>query len=94
MLKGWNINVEGHYKKLKKNLISKIDILDKASEISGLSEVDRLEKLDLESNLRKIVDEDNISLKQKARDKFMLDGDENSKYFHLLAKHKKGNSKS
>jgi hypothetical protein len=58
MLKGWNINVVGHYKKLKKNLISKIDILDKASEISGLSEVDRLEKLDLESNLRKIVDEE------------------------------------
>ena len=48
-----------------------------------------MEKLNLESNLRKIVDEDNISLKQKARDKFMLDGDENSKYFHLLAKHKK-----
>jgi hypothetical protein len=48
-----------------------------------------LEKLDLESNLRKRVDEENISLKQKARDKFMLDGDENSKYFHLLAKHKK-----
>jgi hypothetical protein len=46
-------------------------------------------KLDLESNLKKIVDEENISLKQKARDKFMLDGDENSKYFHLLAKHKK-----
>jgi exonuclease III len=94
MLKGWNINVEGHYKKLKKNLISKIDILDKASEVSGLSETDRLEKLDLEMNLRKIVDEENIRLKQKARDKFMLNGDENSKYFHLLAKHKKGNSRS
>jgi hypothetical protein len=89
MLKGWNINVEGHYKELKKNLISKIDILDKASEVSGLSETDRLEKLDLEMNLRKFVDEKNIRLKQKARDKFMLDGDENSMCFHLLAKHKK-----
>jgi hypothetical protein len=48
-----------------------------------------LEKLDLEMNLRKIIDEENIRLKQKARDKFMLDGDKNSKYFHLLAKHKK-----
>jgi hypothetical protein len=48
-----------------------------------------LEKLDLEMNLRKMVDEENIRLKQKARDKFMLNGDENSKYFHLLAKHKK-----
>jgi hypothetical protein len=89
MLKGWNNNVVGHYKKLKKDLISRIDILDKASETSGLSDTDRLVKLDLESNLKKIVDEENISLKQKASNKFMLDGDENSKYFHLLAKHKK-----
>jgi hypothetical protein len=29
MLKGWNINVEGRYLKLKKDLMSKIDILDK-----------------------------------------------------------------
>jgi hypothetical protein len=29
MLKGWNINVEGRYLKLKKELMEKIDILDK-----------------------------------------------------------------
>jgi hypothetical protein len=29
MLKGWNINVEGRYLKLKKELMDKIDILDK-----------------------------------------------------------------
>jgi hypothetical protein len=89
MLKGWNINVEGHYKKLKKDLMSKIDILDKTSEVLGLSETDRLEKLSLEMNLRKLVDEESMRLKQKARDKSMFDGDENSKYFHLLAKYKK-----
>jgi hypothetical protein len=57
MLKGWNINVEGHYKKLKKELMSKIDSLDKTSEVSGLSESDRMEKLGFEMNLRKLVDE-------------------------------------
>jgi hypothetical protein len=88
-LKGWNNNIVGHYKRLKKDLIEKIDTLDKISETSGLSDADRFMKLDLESNLKKIVDEENIRLRQKARDKFLLDGDENSKYFHLLAKHKK-----
>lgn len=89
MLKGWNINVEGHYKKLKKELMSKIDNLDKTSEVSGLSEADRMEKLGFEMNLRKLVDKEGMRLKQRARDKFMLDGDENSKYFHLLAKCKR-----
>jgi hypothetical protein len=42
-----------------------------------------MEKLGLELNLKKLVDEEGIKLKQRARDKFILDGDENSKYFHL-----------
>jgi hypothetical protein len=48
-----------------------------------------MEKLGLELNLKKLVDEEGIKLKQRARDKFILDGDENSKYFHLLAKGKR-----
>jgi hypothetical protein len=89
MLKGWNINVEGHYKKMKKELLAKIDIFDNISEVVGLSENERMEKLDLELTLKKIVDEERTKLKQRARDKFILDGDENSKYFHLLAKCKR-----
>jgi hypothetical protein len=89
MLKGWNINVEGHYKNMKKELMTKIDNLDNISELVGLSEGDRMEKLGLELNLKKLVDEEGIKLKQRARDKFILDADENSKYFHLLAKCKR-----
>ena len=33
MLKGWNINVEGRYLKLKKDLMEKIDILDKNAKL-------------------------------------------------------------
>jgi hypothetical protein len=89
MLKGWNINVEGHYKKMKKDLLSKIGTFDNISEVIGLSENERMEKLELELTLKKIVDEERTKLKQRARDKFILEGDENSKYFHLLAKYKR-----
>jgi hypothetical protein len=53
MLKGWNINVEGRYLKLKKDLMEKIDILDKKCEIMGISDSKRIEKLDMEWNLKK-----------------------------------------
>jgi hypothetical protein len=32
-LKGWNINVEGRYSKLKKELLQKIDIMDKKMKV-------------------------------------------------------------
>jgi hypothetical protein len=89
MLKGWNINIEGQYKKMKRELLDKIDMFDKISEVVGLSENDRMEKLDLELTLKKLVDEEGIKLKQRARDRFILDGDKNSRYFHLLAKCKR-----
>ena len=63
--------------------MTRIENLDNISEMVGLSEGDRMEKLGLELNLKKLVDEEGIKLKQRARDKFILDGDENSKYFHL-----------
>lgn len=86
MLEGWNINVEGKYKKTKKEFMDKIYILDKWSECLGISEV---EKLDLEWNLTAIASEEGIKRKQIARQKFIMEGDENTKYFQLNAKGKK-----
>jgi hypothetical protein len=68
MLKGWNINVEGRYLKLKKYLMEKIDILDKKCEIMGISDYERIEKLDMEWNLKKITEEE-ICKKSKLLEK-------------------------
>jgi hypothetical protein len=88
-LKGWNINVEGRYSKLKKELLQKIDIMDKKSESNGISNLERLEKLDLEWNLKKLMVEECCKRKQMVREKFIIEGDENSSYFHLIAKGKR-----
>jgi hypothetical protein len=85
--------VEGRYSKLKKELISKIDILDKRSEIMGISDFERLGKLDLEWNLKKMMDEEGCKRKQTAREKFINEGDENTRYFHLIAKEEREVSK-
>jgi hypothetical protein len=45
--------------KLKKELMKKIDILDKKCEVMGISDAERIEKLDLEWNLKKIMEEEN-----------------------------------
>jgi hypothetical protein len=89
MLKGWNINVEGRYSKLKKELLSKIDILDKKCEVLGISDAERIEKLELEWNLKKKYGRRRVQKKQTAREKFINEGDENTKFFHLIAKGRK-----
>jgi hypothetical protein len=71
MLKGWNINVEGRYLKLKKDMMSKIDVLDKRSEILGILDAERIEKLELEWNLKKIMEEEGCK-KIKLREKILL----------------------
>jgi hypothetical protein len=62
---------------MKKDLMTRIENLDNISEMVGLSEDDRMKKLGLELNLKKLVDEEGIKLKRRARDKFILDGDDN-----------------
>jgi hypothetical protein len=44
-------------------LINKIDILDKRSEIMGISDAERIEKLDLEWNLKKNMEEEGCKKK-------------------------------
>jgi hypothetical protein len=88
-LKGWNINVAGRYSRLKKDLLQKNDSLDKKSESTGISNSERLEKLDMEWNLKNLMVEECCKRKQMTREKFINEGDENSRYFHLIDKGKR-----
>lgn len=53
--KGWHLNVEGAYKKTKKELIQKINALDIKSECLILSDPERQEKLRCELLLKDIT---------------------------------------
>jgi hypothetical protein len=65
--------------------LQKIDSLDKKSESTGISVSERLEKLDMEWNFKNMMAEEGCKKKQMAREKFINEGDENSRYFHLRA---------
>lgn len=85
-LKGWHLNIEGSYRKTKKMSTQKNDALDSKGEVSVLSDQERQEKLCFESDLRRLLAEEEIKMRQKAREKIIVDGDENTKYFHLRTK--------
>jgi hypothetical protein len=88
-LKGWNINIEGRYKKLKKDLTVKIKELDVKSEVNSLTDHEKQEKIVYEARLRNIVIEEETKVRQKSREKFIMEGDNNTKYFHLKANGKR-----
>jgi hypothetical protein len=55
----------------------------------GISNYERLGKLELEWNLKNMMAEEGCKRKQTAREKFINEGDENTRYFHLIAKGRK-----
>lgn len=65
MLKGWNKNVEGSYRKLKKDLMNQIDMLDKECETNGLDIAKSEYKIHLENQLNRILKEEEIKWFQK-----------------------------
>jgi hypothetical protein len=52
----------------------------------GISDSESLEKLEMEWNLKNMMAEEGCKRKQTARERFINEGDENTRYFHLIAK--------
>jgi len=84
-LRGWAKHTNGIYKKEKASLLNKLDELDKNSEIAELNESERNLKHVLNERLAELLREKEIKWYQRAKVKHLLEGDANTKYFHLLA---------
>ena len=84
-MKGWNINFESDIRKKKEKLASEFDRLDKLSETVGLS-VDDWEHLqECMGSLSKIMKEEELKWLQRSGEKELLEGDNNTKYYHAKA---------
>jgi hypothetical protein len=54
-IKGWHINVEGAYRKEKKLLLEKMNILDKKEEHTSLSVQEKEMQIDMHKRIKKLL---------------------------------------
>jgi hypothetical protein len=79
-LRGWAKNVSGANKKEKKELLDKLDMLDKKAEVSLLSAHEADLKQCLHNRLSQLLREE-LKWYQRSKAKHLLEGDANTKYF-------------
>ena len=91
VLKGMGKHISGHYKKESKEILNKLDELDKKAEITPLQPVEIDLKHVLNERLAELLREEELKWYQRAKVKNLLVGDANTNFFHLVAngKHRK-----
>ena len=88
-LRGWAKNMNGSYKKEKQELLKKADELDKKAETQLLSQQEIDLKQCVKDRLAHLLRKEEIKWFQRAKTKELLQGDDNTKYFQLVANGKR-----
>lgn len=84
-LKGWNRNVDVWYRKLKKEISAQINGLDLLAESGPLSYDQRELKKDLDLQLNRLMKQEELKWQQRSKEKDLVEGDNNTKFFHAKA---------
>ena len=90
-LRGWAKHTAGTYRKEKKKLLALLENLDKRAELAPLSDQEINYKHYLKERLVLLLREEEIKWYERAKVKTFLVGDDNTRFFHLVAngKHRK-----
>jgi hypothetical protein len=84
-LRGWARNLSGKYKLEKERLLRIIELLDVKAEMCPLSSVERNELRIANDKINKLRREEETKWAQRAKVKYVQEGGNNTKYFHLIA---------
>jgi len=83
-LKDWNRNVFGHLDTRMADLLEKLKLLDAKEQLS-LTHFDRVQRFELKKELTLLCNRADIFWRQRGKQHWMQQGDQNTKIFHRVA---------
>ena len=84
-LRGWAKDYLGAFRKEKNELLSLLDVFDKKAEIQPLQSHELDLRHHLKVRLSKLLREEETKWFQRCKTTKLLQGDDNTKFFHLIA---------
>ena len=88
-IKSWNVSFKHSEGTRKKEIVTLLNSLETKIDAGQASDEDRAERINLLHEYDEIEKRDALDLCQKARIKWDVEGDENSKFFHGIIKHRR-----
>ena len=89
-MRGWAKNVNGNFRREKEELFRRAGELDLKAETYVLNQQELDLKQSLKVRITQMHREEEIKWFQRAKTKNMLEGDNNTKYFQMVANEKVG----
>jgi hypothetical protein len=91
-LRKWNEEVFGHVRQQKKTMLEGIREIDVIGEGRALIEEEKMNKVDLSTELERLLLCEEVSWRQKSRALWLREGDKNTKFFHKVANSNRRNN--